>query len=106
MKAMEMARACNDCCCNTSTASATVVGYFQFRTSRRDAGAAVEALPMRSAIAGAFNTTFPPGIHDHQNNSFDEFSEGGYAHAHHEELPPRSGRSVGNFSFLFSADPK
>jgi hypothetical protein len=28
--------------------------------------------------------TFPTGIHDHQNNSFDEFRERGYARAHYE----------------------
>jgi hypothetical protein len=50
--------------------------------------------------------TCAAGMNDHQNNSFDELSEGGYSHAHHEELPPRSGRSVGSFSFFISAGPK
>jgi len=30
-------------------------------------------------------TPFPAGIQHHQNNSFDEFRERGYARAHHEE---------------------
>jgi len=29
--------------------------------------------------------TFPAGIHHHQNNSFDEFRERGYARAHRED---------------------
>jgi hypothetical protein len=29
--------------------------------------------------------TFPAGIHHHQNNSFDEFHERGYARAHRED---------------------
>ena len=29
---------------------------------------------------------FPTGIDHHQNNSFDEFRERGYARAHHEDV--------------------
>jgi hypothetical protein len=32
----------------------------------------------------SFKPSFPASIHHHQNNSFDEFRNRGYAHAHHE----------------------
>jgi hypothetical protein len=47
-------------------------------------------------------STFPAGIHHHQNNSFDEFREGGYARAHHEDVALWNGTSVGNCSLSFS----
>jgi hypothetical protein len=34
-------------------------------------------------VAGEPELTFPVGIHHHQNNSFDEFRERGYARANH-----------------------
>jgi hypothetical protein len=50
--------------------------------------------------------TFPAGIHHHQNNSFDEFRERGYARAHHEDVALWNGTSVGNCSLSFSKSKK
>jgi hypothetical protein len=38
-----------------------------------------------SGAQASSKLTFPTGIHDHQNNSFDEFRERGYARAHRED---------------------
>jgi hypothetical protein len=51
-------------------------------------------------------STFPAGIHHHQNNSFDEFRERGYARAHHEDVALWNGTSVGNCSLSFSKSKK